>query len=338
MSRLSVVIPFFQKTPGILARSLRSIAAQKLTPGMFIDVIVVDDESPVPALNELAGIQSPDRISIRSVRQVNGGVAAARNRGLSEIEETAEYVAFLDSDDVWPGDHLARAIAGFEQGFDFYFSDNRREGRHLSYCRSSPFAPMTSAFIEAAGQAAGLLDIPKDLMIGLTLAEFPCQASTVVYRRSIAPKLRFDDELAFTGEDVLFFTALAAAASKVCFDLDSIVECGSGVNIYFSNLAVGDERFLPIKVDKYVTHFRIDERFKLSERNKDWNDHWLSTSRKDLAYHLVRGLLYRPVATTKEIGRLTKIAFPAACSLFAELLRLIVDRLAKGAGISKVAK
>ena len=29
----------------------------------------------------------------------------------------------MDSDDVWTGDHLAKAIAGLSAGYDFYFSD-----------------------------------------------------------------------------------------------------------------------------------------------------------------------------------------------------------------------
>jgi succinoglycan biosynthesis protein ExoW len=328
-SRLSVIIPFFQREPGILARSLRSVAVQKLPQDFFVEIIIVDDGSPVPAASELEGAQFPDAFSIRIIRQDNRGVAVARNRGLSDVDKESDFIAFLDSDDIWPDGHLAHAIEAMEQGFDLYFADNQREGRHVSYCRSSPFAPMTMAFIESSGQKAGFLEIPKDLMIGLTLAEFPCQASTVAYRRDIAPKMRFDNELAFTGEDVLFFTALATSANRICFDLDSIVECGSGVNIYFSNLTINDERFLPIKVDKYVTHFWIAKRFDLSDRNRDWNTQWLSVSRKDLVYHLIRSLFSRPGSAAREIGRLIKIAPRAAIATLPELPRLAFGRLAK---------
>jgi succinoglycan biosynthesis protein ExoW len=332
-NKLSVIIPFFQREPGILARTLRSVAVQQLPPGFCVEIIIVDDGSPVPATSELEDMQFPEAFSIKIARHDNGGVAVARNYGLSDVDKESNFIAFLDSDDIWPSGHLARAIQAMEQGFDFYFADNQREGRHVSYCRSSPFAPMTTAFIESSGQKAGFLEIPKDLMVGLTLAEFPCQASTVVYRRDIAPKLRFDNQLAFTGEDVLFFTALATSANRICFDLDGVVECGSGVNIYFSNLTINDERFLPIKVDKYVTHFRITKRFDLSDRNRDWNSQWLSASRKDLAYHLIRSLFSRPGSAAREIGRLIKIAPHAATAMLPELPRLAFGRLAKATGI-----
>ena len=82
-------------------------------------------------------------------------------------------------------------------------------------------------------------------MLGLTLNEFPSQASTVVYRRSINDGLRFDTDLKASGEDVLFLTCLVASATRVCFDLDSMLECGEGVNMYFSNLRL-EQRNVPL--------------------------------------------------------------------------------------------
>ena len=52
---ITVVIPYFQREPGILARALASIAAQQACP-LSVHVIVVDDASPVPADAEIAGM------------------------------------------------------------------------------------------------------------------------------------------------------------------------------------------------------------------------------------------------------------------------------------------
>ena len=60
----------------------------------------------------------PLRLNV--VRQKNGGVAAARNRGLEEADQTTTLIAFLDSDDIWPANHLARAIQALDNGIDFY--------------------------------------------------------------------------------------------------------------------------------------------------------------------------------------------------------------------------
>jgi succinoglycan biosynthesis protein ExoW len=326
---LSVVIPFYQRQPGILERALRSVVAQQIPSGWSIEIVVVDDGSPVSAAAEARQIDFGDPFHLRIVQQQNQGVAAARNRGLLEASSDSGLIAFLDSDDIWPPEHLNHAVSAVEQGFDFYFADNRRANSHESYCRTSTFARQTASFISASAQKNGFLEVPKDLMIGLTLAEFPCQASTVVYRRSIASKLLFDSELEYTGEDVLFFVTLAALANRICLDLDSLVECGSGVNIYFANLSPNDSRFLPIKVDKYVTHFRIGKRFELSGRNKEWNENWLAQSRKDLVYHLARGVLGRPAQTFRAFVRLTRIAPRAAAATPWELLYLALGRIKK---------
>jgi glycosyltransferase involved in cell wall biosynthesis len=51
---------------------------------------------------------------IRLVRGANGGVAAARNRGLAASDPRTEYVIFLDSDDVWEDDALQTLVSALE--------------------------------------------------------------------------------------------------------------------------------------------------------------------------------------------------------------------------------
>lgn len=311
---IAVIMPFFQREPGILTRALESIRRQLIPDGWFVDVIVVDDSSPCSADDESQNLTFDRPLHLRVVRQENGGVAAARNRGLEEADQSTTLIAFLDSDDIWPVNHLARAIRATEQGFDFYFTDNCREGHHESHCRS-PFVAETAAFLDASPQKTGFLEVPKDYMMGLTLREFPSQASTVVYRRSINQGLRFATELKSSGEDVLFFTCLVASVNRVCFDLDSMVECGKGVNIYFSNLGWNSERCLSIKVDVLLAHRMIAETLNLSSRNKQWNDVRLVECRRELAFHMLRNLRKAPLRALREINRLARGAPGAAIVL-----------------------
>src|SRR5688572_4097876 len=121
--KVAVIIPFYQREEEILARSIASVLSQEgLDP---FKIIVVDDASPRPALQELEKLPQSDRNRILLVKRPNGGPAAARNTGLNCIGQDIEYVAFLDSDDEWRPDHLARALSVLEQGFDFYFSNYR---------------------------------------------------------------------------------------------------------------------------------------------------------------------------------------------------------------------
>jgi glycosyltransferase involved in cell wall biosynthesis len=96
----SVVIPVYNGAR-FLDAALASVFAQTYRP---IEVIVVDDGSTDTTPAVVA--RWPQ---VRSVRQENAGVAAARNTGLALAG--GDFVALLDADDVWEPDKLARQIA-----------------------------------------------------------------------------------------------------------------------------------------------------------------------------------------------------------------------------------
>jgi glycosyltransferase involved in cell wall biosynthesis len=87
-----------------LGEALESILAQTYRP---LDVIVVDDGSTDATPTVAAHYVPPARY----VRQAHAGVASARNRGLNEAR--GDYVAFLDADDRWHPEKLARQMARF---------------------------------------------------------------------------------------------------------------------------------------------------------------------------------------------------------------------------------
>jgi glycosyltransferase involved in cell wall biosynthesis len=90
-SPVSVVIPTYNSGP-FVTQAINSVLAQSVPP---VEVIVVDDGSTDDTPERL----EPYRPRLRYVRQANQGVSAARNRGVREAK--AEFVAFLDADDVW---------------------------------------------------------------------------------------------------------------------------------------------------------------------------------------------------------------------------------------------
>jgi glycosyltransferase involved in cell wall biosynthesis len=98
------VIPTYQRRT-LVAEALESVLAQT-EPGF--ELIVVDDGSTDGTSEFLAGRYGGDP-RVRTIRQPNGGTAAARNRGLEEAR--APWTAFLDSDDLWSPDHLERQLA-----------------------------------------------------------------------------------------------------------------------------------------------------------------------------------------------------------------------------------
>ena len=100
---ISVVIPVYNR-PGGAHRAIRSVFAQQgIGPGE-VEVIVVDDASqPALALEPFGG-------NVRLVRlDRNAGAAGARNAGIRAAQ--GEFIAFLDSDDVWLPTKLADQMA-----------------------------------------------------------------------------------------------------------------------------------------------------------------------------------------------------------------------------------
>jgi glycosyltransferase involved in cell wall biosynthesis len=85
--------------------AIRSVLAQTHRP---IEVVVVDDGSEDGTPDLAAAFGDP----VRVVEQQNAGPAATRNRGVHEAR--GEFVAFLDADDLWHPEKLARQLARFE--------------------------------------------------------------------------------------------------------------------------------------------------------------------------------------------------------------------------------
>ena len=102
---VSVVIPTYNR-PEATERAARSVLAQT---HRALELLVIDDGSTDDTAARVERIGDP---RLRVVRQENGGVARARNRGLAEAR--GAYVAFLDSDDEWRPDKLARQVAAME--------------------------------------------------------------------------------------------------------------------------------------------------------------------------------------------------------------------------------
>jgi glycosyltransferase involved in cell wall biosynthesis len=100
---ISCIVPVFNGET-YLGEALDSILAQTY---QALEIIVADDGSTdgTPAIAARYGNQ------IRYFRRNNAGASAARNLGLSVAR--GEFVAFLDSDDLWHPEKLARQLARF---------------------------------------------------------------------------------------------------------------------------------------------------------------------------------------------------------------------------------
>jgi glycosyltransferase involved in cell wall biosynthesis len=106
---VSIIIPVFNGQDTIAA-AIDSALAQKF--GGDIEVIVVNDGST----DSTSSVLDAYRGQVTVLDRVNGGPAAARNAGVRASH--GEYVAFLDSDDIWMPGKLERTAAKLQSDGD----------------------------------------------------------------------------------------------------------------------------------------------------------------------------------------------------------------------------
>jgi glycosyltransferase involved in cell wall biosynthesis len=109
---VAVIIPVHNRRTMVLD-ALRSVAQQSLRPRRLI---VVDDGSTDGTSNCVDEWLKRANLKMEThlLRQAAAGVSAARNHGM-RYAGNCRFLAFLDSDDLWPSDFLQRTIHHLEQ-------------------------------------------------------------------------------------------------------------------------------------------------------------------------------------------------------------------------------
>jgi len=198
---VSVVVPV-HNVETTVAETLRSLLAQTFRD---FEVIVVDDGGTDGSM-EIVGMFDDPRIRIR--RQLNGGLNSARNAGLRLAR--GRLVAFLDADDLWRPDMLARHVAHFDAHPEVGIS----------------YSP--SALIGENGRSLGIRQRPKLRDIGArdVICRNPLgNGSAGVFRREV-----FDD-VAFTDAD-----------GKPCW-FDETFRQSTDIECWMRIVALSDWRF-----------------------------------------------------------------------------------------------
>lgn len=132
--RVSVVMPVYN-----VAAYVEAAVASVLTQDFAdFELLIVDDGSTDDSLARCQAFNDP---RLRIICQANRGLAGARNTGIRHAR--GQYVAFLDSDDLWTPDKLTAHVA--------HLDADPRLG--VSYCQS--------AFIDGHGHRLGVLQSPK---------------------------------------------------------------------------------------------------------------------------------------------------------------------------------
>lgn len=104
---ISIIIPTYNRE-NFVREAISSVLAQEDVP-QEMEILVIDDGSTDGTSEILARFSQ----RIRYIRQNHSGVSAARNRGI--LESRGEWIALLDSDDVWLPSKLAAQMRYFTE-------------------------------------------------------------------------------------------------------------------------------------------------------------------------------------------------------------------------------
>ena len=106
MPRVSVIIPAYN-AENTIVETIISLQKQTLQD---IEILVIDDGSKDKTVDVVQQLTDP---RIQVFIYPNGGVSVARNRGIEKAK--GEFIAFVDSDDLWTEDKLELQLAALEQ-------------------------------------------------------------------------------------------------------------------------------------------------------------------------------------------------------------------------------
>src|SRR5262245_28298699 len=206
---VSVIMPAYN-SERYIADAIRSLLSQT---GVTVEVIVVSDGS-TDGTERIVGAMAAEDPRIRLFAETHRGVAAARNVGLAAA--TADFITFLDSDDLCAPGRLQRQV------------------EHL----------VAHATVDAVIGDLMLFEILGDdgtpSQTGRTTRVTGVSLTTVLFRRSIFEKIGFCDETFGYGEDLDLLLRMWESRAVLHFDEEvAVYYRRHETNMTNNHLAVG---------------------------------------------------------------------------------------------------
>lgn len=192
MPRFSVITPTFNRLP-LLRQTLDSVRAQRFTD---YEIIVVDDGSTDGTGEYLASFGS----RVRVLKQENAGPGAARNLAIRHA--TGDYLAFLDSDDLW----LPWSLAIYDEIIRRHESPSLLFGKMRRFEGEAEFATTPELPLEVRAWPDYLAAGPSLYWYGI---------SAFVIRRDVLPPGQGFPDTRINGEDLDLILRLGVAPGFV---------------------------------------------------------------------------------------------------------------------------
>lgn len=232
--KISVVIPAYNAEATIV-EAIQSVFAQTASKHI-VEIIIVDDGSTDGTVSVIKNFIEIECISIiKLVVQENKGAAAARNTGMMAAK--GNWIALLDSDDVWLPEKIEHQLSLLNQ-----FPDADFIGTGSNYGTSIMFGKRVTDVIY------------KGDIKSFCLKYYPVTPS-VLLRTSIINEIGGFDESMKYGEDGEFFSRVLCHYNCYYIALP-LVECGHG------KAAFGESGLSSHLSEMYMSNIEIINRLK----------------------------------------------------------------------------
>jgi glycosyltransferase involved in cell wall biosynthesis len=290
MPSVSVIIPTYNRAH-LVGEAIQSVQDQTFTD---LELIVVDDGS-TDHTEEV--VRSFTDLRLKYLKRPNGGVSAARNTGLEAC--AGEFVAFLDSDDLFLPEKLALQVAKISTDPEVGLVYGRY---YTAVAEESPR--------KVAGRCYPQLEL-RDLLLGPMF-----HWSTVLVRRSYLDEIGEFDEQFRVGEEWELTLRLALAGCKmICVP--------EPLNVV---------RIQPISLSRDVHHYSLDAKRVLDKTfsNPRMPAELTELQGKAYAAQIIRSAGSAYLGPSPESGRdILEQALASYPALANEEIDLLVGKLVK---------
>ena len=268
-----IIMPVYNREFS-LRRSVNSILQQGYKNWKLL---IVDDNSTDGSPEIIQDLMAQDdRISTTKNTQYSHSTAGARLTGIDAIE--GDYVAFLDSDDEWPGYHLEHFVSVLEDNteIDFIFGDIQRldtEGNIITRSKFVDEKGLPDCLNIDWNNEIGLIN-DNDAVKKAILTRFNTGMHTALFKNNFLERVKLRD--VYGCEDALFTLEALYSGASIAVSRDihlhylvhdqnvSSVNASNNYNLLLKNCET-EIKFLKEYIPKYID-LSTDENKALIER------------------------------------------------------------------------